>query len=1656
MQSGREREVDEAPIVTDQAPAVAVEPPSLSGPLTAARIAALQRGAGNAAVARLLNDRGRPRPPISRFLDPSNLAGSAAELVGEAASGAAGAGASMAESAGAAAGGAAGAGATAAESAGGAAGAGAAAASGVPGAAGAAASGAAGAGASVAESAGAAAGGAAGAGATAAESAGAAASGAAGAGATMAESAGAAASGAAGAGATMAESAGAAASGAAGAGATMAESAGAAAGGAAGASATAAESAGAASASGAAGAGAAAEKLFGGGAAGAAAAEMLGSAGAGAAAGASAAELLTGGASAISEVLGGEHGAATAGEAKGGAGAAAAGEAKGAAGAAGAGPATAGEAKAAEGGAAGAAASGEVKGAAGGGAAGAAGAGPAAAGEAKAAEGGAAGAAASGEAKGAAGGGAAGAGPAAAGEAKAAESGAAGAAASGEVKGAAGGGAAGAAGAGPAAAGEAKAAESGAAGAAASGEVKGAAGGGAAGAAASGEAKAGAAGAGPAGGGEGKGAAGGAKGAAVGVEAKSAGAAGAVEEAKGGGGGAAAAHAAAGGGAAGPAVNKDPHADPAFQAMKGKSSAAAGGSKTHTPAAAGAANAQGAAVPPANDMSSQAQAAQVDEMATKEPGAFDRAAFIAAVKEAVDSSAPKNLEEADDFKDGGASEVKGKVSGIVKTGKDDSQKDIKDATVAAPDASKAKAKQVEPMANDPVGQATSTVGAANAMPAPVPQQTTDLSAGPDAVDKQMADADVTDEQIEKSNEPTFKDALTARDEAKQHSDKAPGEYRKTEQGVLGKAKGDAQGLEAQGLGQMHGARGQALQQAIGHKQGAKTEDEAKRAKVATDIQGIYERTKTDVTKTLGDLDGKVDQAFTAGESGARKSFEDYVGQRMDAYKDDRYSGLLGKGRWLKDKLMGMPSEVNAFYAEGKTRYLAAMDGVIGKVADVVGAALTAARARIAQGKAEIAKYVAQLPQDLQKVGKEAESKLDSQFEQLTADVDSKQSEMVDTLARKYVESRDSLDARIDEMKAANRGLVDKAIDAVAGVVKTIIQLKNMLLGVLAKAADVIGDIISDPIGFLGRLVDGIKAGLSRFVGNIASHLQEGLMGWLFGAIGRAGIQLPKNFDIAGIFDLVMQVLGLTYRQIRARVVKLVGERVMTKLEQTVDVFKILVTEGPAGLWHWIQDKVGDLEETVIGGIKNFIIEKVIKAGITWLIAFLNPAAAFIKACKAIYDIIMFIIERGSEIMDFVRSILDSIGAIAKGNIGIVAQKVEDSLARALPLAISFLASLLGLGGISEKIHSIIQKVQAPITKAVDFVVMGAVKGAKKLFGWAKGKYDAGKKWVKDKATAVKDRFTGKDKKGDEETADSKDVRAKVTRDLRGSLGSTYDDADTTKAKIEAVYNANAASGLKQISVERVGEADEIGVYVTASPRTLVMKLLHKDFKVGVRLGEARQMAAAQAEPEKVSIEDQERLAALNARRLGPRRGVQHTAATATWNGVSLPRQESSGLHAEQKLDMLIRRGVAAGTLKSNEQGKNQLAIQLTKSPCPNCSQILQTLAADLNVDVHLELLGLYRGSQEDTDPETGKKTPKSVEQKRQQKELSVDVLRELRAKGFKLSVLSVEKMLAEHYEGVELDDQELKVIRRRAKELEPIINKINSDAEKLDGTKVGS
>ncbi len=533
-------------------------------------------------------------------------------------------------------------------------------------------------------------------------------------------------------------------------------------------------------------------------------------------------------------------------------------------------------------------------------------------------------------------------------------------------------------------------------------------------------------------------------------------------------------------------------------------------------------------------------------------------------------------------------------------------------------------------------------------------------------------------------------------------------YRDHEQTVLATARGEADAAAAPPLTGMHAGRAGVLTRVLDVKEKTRDSDARQRDTVNRAILDIHKETRDDVHSMLDALDKKVEQLFTAYEESARADFEADVGMKMINYTEERYSGLSGLGHGIRDVARGLPKEVDQFYADGRAKYLRSMERALDKLATRIVAGLFMAHLRILLGRAQVKTYVEEtLPQSLRKLGRETADTLDHNFDTLESDIDSKRDELVQTIARKYVDAQTALDSRIDELKAENRGLIDKAIDATIGVAKMIYNLGKMLLRVLIKAAEAIGDIVAHPIRFLDNLIDAVGGGLNRFIDRIGAHLQESLVDLLFGELGSAGITMPGQLDFAGIVDLVLQVLGLTYERIRERAVRHFGEPVISRLEQTVDIFVTLVQVGVGGLWAQIKEKLSDLEDLVIGKIKEYVIERVVTAGINYILALLTPVGAFIKACQTIYKIVMFIVEKAKEIADFVDSILDSISAIAAGDVASAVLKVEGALAGALKIAIKFLAELVNLGSLADKVRSIIDLIRTPITKIVDAIIFGA-------------------------------------------------------------------------------------------------------------------------------------------------------------------------------------------------------------------------------------------------------------------------------------------------------------------------------------------------------------
>ena len=283
------------------------------------------------------------------------------------------------------------------------------------------------------------------------------------------------------------------------------------------------------------------------------------------------------------------------------------------------------------------------------------------------------------------------------------------------------------------------------------------------------------------------------------------------------------------------------------------------------------------------------------------------------------------------------------------------------------------------------------------------------------------------------------------------------------------------------------------------------------------------------------------------------------------------------------------------------------------------------------------------------------------------------------------------------------------------------------LDILADARDGLMDIIKRPAKFLGYMIKSVGQGMKNFFSHFPQRMVAGLTGWLFGQVAQGGITIAKSFDLKSIFVLLIQVMGFTYDYIRAKVISLVGEKAVSVIEQVMTPIRILFTEGPGALWKWLADKAQDAKDAIVEAASQWLITKIIQQAAIKLATMFTPVGAFVQAVLMMYNTIMFFVEKIKEIFAWVKSITSSIKTIATGAISAAANYIDQAMSKSIPLIITFLAKLMGIDGISEKIRQVVTKLRTPVDKAISFVVENLIKIAKAAWGG-----------IKKGATAVKD------------------------------------------------------------------------------------------------------------------------------------------------------------------------------------------------------------------------------------------------------------------------------------------------------------------------------
>ncbi|BAZ32132.1 hypothetical protein NIES4074_46340 [Cylindrospermum sp. NIES-4074] len=266
---------------------------------------------------------------------------------------------------------------------------------------------------------------------------------------------------------------------------------------------------------------------------------------------------------------------------------------------------------------------------------------------------------------------------------------------------------------------------------------------------------------------------------------------------------------------------------------------------------------------------------------------------------------------------------------------------------------------------------------------------------------------------------------------------------------------------------------------------------------------------------------------------------------------------------------------------------------------------------------------------------------------------------------------------------------------------------SKVMAILKKAGNVFGTIASDPIKFCQNLMKAVTGGFEQFKNNFGQHFQTGMMKWLFGTLATAGLTAPSEFNAQGLISIALEVLGLTYQNIRPKLVKKVGEKKLAKAEQGVEILQKILQGGLAQAWQNISEMMENVEqqkEEMIGKLRDMVVEAVIGAAIPKLLAMFVPGGAIIEAVMNVYKTITFFIDKAQEIADLANAVFDSIGNIAAGNVAAASNLVEKVMGRSLSLIISFLAKLIGVGNLGHRVRKLIEGIKDKIDKALDKLV----------------------------------------------------------------------------------------------------------------------------------------------------------------------------------------------------------------------------------------------------------------------------------------------------------------------------------------------------------------
>ena len=620
------------------------------------------------------------------------------------------------------------------------------------------------------------------------------------------------------------------------------------------------------------------------------------------------------------------------------------------------------------------------------------------------------------------------------------------------------------------------------------------------------------------------------------------------------------------------------------------------------------------------------------------------------------------------------------------------------------------------------------IAAPSAAPDPIPAERLSLDADRDAVEAKAAQARMDRHSAEPlQGTPPFSDAAQGRADLAGLAATGAAGVAKQQAKAIDAAQADMADLQDRALEALTAARAGTVSDVHTGQRGMVGHEEKTRTAISAEALQDYNDARTGIEPLLSKLPGTALALWETGLTRLSAEFTQHLA-RVQGEIDERHSGAGGwlLGKW--DRWTGLPSWVPKAYDAAEDAFGQGVRDLLLSIGLEVNSILANVEEIIQTARTKIDNLFRDLPDGLKKWADGERKRFGGQLDALSGQVADVRTTFVRDISQRAVSAVTDVQEKVEALRSEARGVIGRIVDAIEDFlddpVKAIINgLLNLLnippksfWALVDKIAAVIDQIADDPETFCNNLMAGVGQGFTLFFDHFPTHLLEGFWAWLTSGLSSVGVQLPTDFSPGSLFAFVLQLMGLTWTNIREILVRHIGEKNVELIEKAWQLISELIEKGPAGLVELLKDKIepATIIDTIVNAAIDYVTGRLIKTVTIKVLELFNPVGAVLEAIKLIYRVLRWVFENAAKIFTLIETVVDGIADVLAGNVGKLALAVEKALAGLIPPVIDFLAGFLDLDDLPEEVAGVIKNLQTAVLAVADQVIGALAERAKGL------------------------------------------------------------------------------------------------------------------------------------------------------------------------------------------------------------------------------------------------------------------------------------------------------------------------------------------------------